>query len=220
MSTVSIPSRWRNSIPRFVLVVARTLADPTDLDDLAVAHRLQDGLVITASATRPWTTGQYDEDSYEATKKPLLELGRGMHDSKRTFGPKEQVDPVRFLIGSAAGFGGLPEEEAFYAIKTHPQPVGRFRLTVKEPPLDGFWSVSIYNEDGYFQENQYDSYSVNSVTAVPGSDGSVTVTFGPEPDGSDNFLHVMDGWNYAARMYRPRPAILNGTWTFPEPEPM
>ena len=25
----------------------------------------------------------------------------------------------------------------------------------------------------------------------------MTVTFGPEPDGSDNFLYVMDGWNYA-----------------------
>ena len=204
----------------FVLVAARTLADPTDPGDLAVAHRLQDGLTITALANRPWSTGQYDKASYEATKKPLLELGQGLHDSKRNFGPKERVDPVRFLIGSAGGFGGLPEEEAFYAIKAQPLPVGRFRLTVKDPPLDGFWSVSIYNKDGYFQENEYDSYSVNSVTATPNGDGSVTVTFGPEPDGSDNFLYVMEGWNYAARMYRPRSAILDGTWTFPEPEPI
>ncbi len=60
---------------------------------------------------------------------------------------------------------------------------------------------------------------MNCVTVTPNSDGSVTVTFGPEPDGSDDFLHVMDGWNYAARMYRPRPAILDGHWVFPEPEP-
>ena len=98
--------------------------------------------------------------------------------------------------------------------------MGRYRLTVKDPPLDGFWSVSIYNKDGYFQENKYNSYSVNSVTATPDSDGSVTVTFGPEPDGSNNFLYVMDGWNYAARMYEPRSAILDGTWSFPEPEPI
>ena len=140
----------------FVLVAARTLADPTDPGDLAVAHRLQDGLTITALANRPWSTGQYNKASYEATKKPLLELGQGLHDSKRTFGPKEHVDPVRFLIGLAGGFGGLPEDEAFYAIKAQPLPVGRFRLTVKDPPLDGFWSVSIYNKDGYFQENEYD----------------------------------------------------------------
>ena len=41
-------------------------------------------------------------------------------------------------------------------------------------------------------------------------------TFGPEPDGSDNFLYVMDGRNYAARMYRSRSAIL-GSWSFSEP---
>ena len=46
------------------------------------------------------------------------------------------------------------------------------------------------------------------------------MTFGPEPDGSDNFLYIMDGWNYAARMYRPRASILDGTWAFPEPEPI
>ena len=86
--------------------------------------------------------------------------------------------------------------------------------------MDGFWSVSIYNKDGYFQENQYDCYSVNSVTATPNRDGSVTVNFGPEPDDSDNFLFVMEGWNYAARMYRPRAAILDGTWNFPDPEPI
>jgi hypothetical protein len=98
--------------------------------------------------------------------------------------------------------------------------VGRYRPTVKDPPLDGFWSVSICNKDGYFQENEYDSYSVNSVTSTANDDGSITVTFGPEPDGSDNFLYVMDGWNYAPRMYRPRPAILDGSWSFPEPEPI
>jgi hypothetical protein len=204
----------------YVLLAARTLADPTDPDDLAIAHRLQDELVISAPSKRPWALGQYDEVSYEATKKPLLELGNGLRDSKRMFGTKQHVDPIRFLIGSAGGFGGLPEEEAFYVIKAEPQPVGRFRLTVTDPPLDGFWSVSIYNRDGYFEENQYNSYSVNSVTAVPNGDGSVTVTFGPEPDGSENFLHVTDGWNYAARMYRPGPPILDGSWTFPVPEPI
>lgn len=46
------------------------------------------------------------------------------------------------------------------------------------------------------------------------------MTFGPAPDGSDNFPYVMDGWNFVARMYRPRAAILEGTRTFPEPQPI
>ena len=34
-----------------------------------------------------------------------------------------------------------------------------------------------------------------------------------------NPLPLEDGWNYTVRMYRPRPEILNGTWTFPDLEP-
>ena len=30
-----------------------------------------------------------------------------------------------------------------------------------------------------------------------------------------NTLGVMDGWNYIVRLYRPHPAVLDGTWTFP-----
>jgi hypothetical protein len=30
----------------------------------------------------------------------------------------------------------------------------------------------------------------------------------------------MDGWNYIVRLYRPRPEILDGTWTFPSVEPV
>jgi len=203
----------------YVLLIARILVDPTDPDDVDEVGRLQDRIGLGAASARPWVSGQYDEGSYEATKRPLLALGTGIHDSRRTFGPKGAVDQVRFLIGTAGGFGGLPEEEAFYAIRATPQPAGRFRLRVADVPVDGFWSLSVYNRDGYFDENPFDSYSVNSVTATPDPDGSVSVRFGPEPDGSPNFLFVKDGWNYVARMYRPRPEILNGSWLFPEPEP-
>ena len=201
----------------YVILVARTLMDPTDADDLAEANRIQDGLDLVAGASRPWTPGRFDEASYQATKRPILALGTGLHDSRRTFGREGEVDPVRFLIGTAGGFGGLPEEEAYYVIRAAPLDVGRYRLTVRDVPVDGFWSVSVYNRDGYFDENPYGSYSVNSVTAVPDRDGSITVTFGPEPDGSDNFLVVTDGWIYVARLYRPRPSVLDGSWTFPEP---
>ena len=30
----------------------------------------------------------------------------------------------------------------------------------------------------------------------------------------------MDGWNYAIRLYRPRPEVLDGSWVPPVPEPV
>ena len=57
--------------------------------------------------------------------------------------------------------------------------------------------------------------SVNNLTAIRDADGSVTVHFGGCGDGRPNCLPIMDGWNYLVRLYRPRPEILDGTWTFP-----
>jgi hypothetical protein len=202
----------------YALLIARILVDPTSPADVAEVNGLQDRLVVEAPSARPWTPGRFDEASYQATKRALLSLGQGLQDSRRTFGSRSSVDPVRFLIGAAGGFGGLPEEEAYYAVRPTARPPVRHCLRVADVPVDGFWSVSVYNRDGYFDENPYDSYSVNNVTAVPDDDGAVTISFGPQPDGSPNFLYVQDGWNYVARMYRPRASILDGTWEFPEPE--
>ena len=51
------------------------------------------------------------------------------------------------------------------------------------------------------------------MTADRDDDGSVTVRFGD--DDEPNTIGIMDGWNYAVRLYRPRPEILDGSWTFP-----
>jgi hypothetical protein len=33
-----------------------------------------------------------------------------------------------------------------------------------------------------------------------------------------NCLPTPPGWSYLVRLYRPKPEILNGAWTFPEPQ--
>jgi hypothetical protein len=39
----------------------------------------------------------------------------------------------------------------------------------------------------------------------------------PSPNGMKNHLYVMDGWNYAFRLYQPHQSVLDGSWTLPEP---
>ena len=50
-------------------------------------------------------------------------------------------------------------------------------------PVEAFWSVTIYDADGYMVPNPNDAYSVINVTAVPNSDGSFTVNMGDCEDG-------------------------------------
>ena len=75
--------------------------------------------------------------------------------------------------------------------------------------MDGFWSVSLYNADGYFEKNDSNAYSFNNITAKKDGDGGVTIHFGGDPKQS-NYLSIMKGWNYTVRLYLPRKEVLNG----------
>jgi hypothetical protein len=203
----------------YVLLAGRILADPTDPADIKAANALQDQMVIEAASAQAYTHPNYDQASYEATYEPLLALSTGITDTMHMFGKKNEVTETRYVIGAAFGWGGLPTYEAVYETKNTPRTVGKFQLTVDKVPVDGFWSVSIYNRDGYFEKNKFDSYNINSVTAKPNEDGSVTLNFGDCEDEPINCLYIMDGWNYSVRLYQPHKEIQEGKWKFPEPQP-
>ncbi|MCU4175326.1 DUF1214 domain-containing protein [Carboxylicivirga sp. N1Y90] len=203
----------------YVSVNLRILVDDLDPKDIKKVWAIQDGITIEAKSSKPYTHPNYDKVSYEATYKPLIELSRGMPETSRMFGKEEDVDKVRHLLGTAFGWGGLPEREAFYLTIEPNLPVGAYELTVKDVPVDAFWSISSYNRDGYFQENEYKAYSVNNITGTPNKDGSFTIHFGGDPN-SSNYLHITEGWNYTVRLYQPREEIIEGEWIFPSVKPV
>ena len=100
----------------------------------------------------------------------LLALGATVPDTKGMFGPKGQVDPVRHLIGSAVAWGGNPEEDALYLNVTPAHNDGKtiYRLSVKDVPVDGFWSISVYDDKGYFVANPQNAYSLNNLDCEAG----------------------------------------------------
>ena len=200
----------------FVAIVVRTLVEPGDPEDVAEVNTLQDALTLEASSARPYEHLDYDEVSRKATFEALAALSTGLPSASRMFGRKDEVDPVRHLIGTAIGWGGLPESAAFYVPRTEPRAIGCHTLTLRDVPVDGFWSLAIYNRDGFFESNPYDSYGINSVTATPDEDGSVTINLSSDEDGLANHVYIMEGWNYVLRFYEPRQEILDGTWNIPE----
>ena len=73
-----------------------------------------------------------------------------------TFGAKGQVDPIRHLIGTAAGWGGNPDKDATYIGVEPAKNDGTtvYRLRSRKSRWTAFWSVSVYNADGYFEKNR------------------------------------------------------------------
>ena len=207
---------------RYVLTAVRTLIDPSNAKDVDEVHALQDAIKVTQASSGRFEIPEWDAVSQKKVRDALTLLGATIPDSRRMFGKKEQVDPVRHLVGSAIAWGGNPETEATYLNVVPAQNDGKtiYRLTVKDVPVDGFWSINVYNAQGYFEKNSQNAYSLNNVTARKRPDGSVTVQFGGCDGKAANCLPITPGWNYLVRLYRPRPEILNGNWKFPEPQPM
>jgi len=204
---------------RYVALGIRTFADPGDPEDVKKVHALQDAI----KANQKGGPGKlelpvWDAASQKIVRDALLVLGSTMPDFKKAFGTRNEVDPVRHLIGSAMGWGGNPDKDAMYLNVTPAKNDGTtvYKLDVKDVPVESFWSVSVYNAQGYYEKNPQNAYSLNSVTAKKGSDGAIAIQFGGCDGKVQNCLPIMNGWNYTVRLYRPRAALLNGKWTFPE----
>ena len=209
---------------RYVLFLVRTFFNPADAADLKAVHTLQDGLKVEQRQSGSFEVAAWDLESLKQMRDALnaLVAVNGGLDSARMFGNKDEVDPVQHLLGTAAGWGGNPLSAAYYSGSLPEQNDGvtEYRLTVGDVPVDGFWSVSVYNKDGFFEKNARGVYSLNNVTAKRDPDGSVTLQFGGCSDTSINCMPITPGWSYLVRMYRPRKAVLDGSWKFPEAQPL
>ncbi|MEC5398045.1 DUF1254 domain-containing protein [Uliginosibacterium sp. H1] len=206
---------------RYVVAGVRTLVDPADAKDVAQVHALQDGIKSSQKSVGKFEIPAWDQASQKKVRDALLVLSSTTTGFQKAFGTKKEVDPVRHLLGTAAGWGGNPDKDATYLSFTPPKNDGTtvHKLTVKDVPVDAFWSISVYNAEGYFQKNELNAYSLNNLTAKRDANGAVTVQFGGCDGKVANCLPIVNGWNYTVRLYRPRAEILNGKWKFPEAQP-
>jgi len=207
---------------RYVIVNIRTLFDPNDAADLRQVHALQDAVKVSQPAQGKLELPAWDAAELKKAHDRVAGLGSLLPSSMKMFGKKGEVDPVRHLVGTAAGWGGLPERDATYMSAAPAGNDGKtvYRLEVKDVPVDSFWSISVYNAQGFFEKNQADAYTLNNITAKRDANGAVRVQFGGCDGKVVNCLPVTPGWNYTVRLYRPHAEVLAGAWKFPAPQPV
>jgi hypothetical protein len=209
----------KNVGTRYVVAAIRTLVDPNDPKDLDAVHKLQDAIKVDQKAPGKLELPNWDQTSLKEIRQALLVLAKYTGGFSHAFGTKAEVDPVRHLIATAAGWGGNPDKDATYIATAVPKNDGTtvYKLRVKDVPVEAFWSVTVYDAAGYFEKNPYNAYSLNNITAKKDADGAVTIQFGGCDGKIPNCLPIMPGWNYTVRLYRPSAEILDGKWKFPEP---
>lgn len=205
---------------RYILLAMRVFVDPNDPDDVVAANAIQDGLAVSAASAGPLTVADYDQKSFDGVRQAAAGLGRFMPEFGGAFGSRDSVDSLKHFIATAVGWGGLPEQEAHYLNVEPNLPIGEYRIVVRDVPVDGFWSISLYNAEGHFETTDVGACSINQVTAQREPDGSIVVRLGACSDNGPNCLRIMEGWNYTVRLYRPRREVLDGSWKFPTVEPV
>ena len=91
----------------------------------------------------------------------------------------------------------------------------------QEPPVSGFWSMTLYNNEHFFHPNDLNRYSLGTKNKnlKKGADGSLTLHVGSKSPGTDkesNWLPAPNGhFSLYVRAYWGRQGILDGSWKPP-----
>ena len=93
------------------------------------------------------------------------------------------------------------------------------------PPVNAFWSITLYDPEGFQIANSLNRFAVSSWMPFKGNaDGSLDLYFQNESPGKDleaNWLPAPKGpFNLTMRLYGPKAEALNGKWNPPAIKPM
>lgn len=143
------------------------------------------------------------------------------------------TDYVMRAATALAGFGANRPADAIYPATTtdsdgQPLDANAHAYVLhfdkdKEPPVKGFWSLTMYTPELYFVPNELKRYSLgNRSNMRRNADGSLDIYLqkdNPGADKEDNWLPAPDGkFRAVLRLYWPNeapPTILDGSWKPP-----
>ena len=103
-----------NVSTRYVLIVVRIMVDPANRADLARVHELQETIMVSRQGGGRFVIPNWDPVSQAKVRVALQLLANTVSGDDRTFGAREEVDPVRHLIGTATQWDRCPPRDIAY----------------------------------------------------------------------------------------------------------
>lgn len=217
------------------VIVRIEVKDANDSADFADALRVSDGISIEGPVIKQMEVvdvlSEFDESVVQEAEKRMQETKKTVPYREMIAGPGQEpgkdVSYLNFATGTKEGWGGPATSHSAYESmyndesgETLDGSKGEYVLVTEAPPVNAFWSVTIYDSTtGRFHPNDDNRYHINNTTAVKNEDGTYTFRFKVKcEDGDVNCLQVPAGpFDVAARYYLPEPEIMSGKWTMPHP---
>ncbi len=171
-----------------------------------------------------------------ASLKEAIVLGNAKVENGWMFFPKTGVYGTNYLnraLITYYGLGANRPQDAVYPTSEGPDILKKYNGANKYvvhfekgsfPPVNGFWSITMYDKNYFFVPNPIDRYTVSSRNKFKANaDGSVDLYVQNESPGKDkesNWLPApKDEFVLMMRLYWPKdtpPSILDGSWKPPE----
>lgn len=204
----------------FVYLILRIqVIDPLDPQEIQYINDLQNQFTAVSKSNESFPQHNWNLESLADVRAQYVSDALNYDSFDGMQGKRGEVNEETRHIATAAGWGLLPEEAATYLIFGEDVEKGAsYKSTFEVPENTGFWSITVYNADGYMES---DNNIVNSSNVTLNDDGTFTVYFGSEEQVGDvpNRLDApADGWNYLLRIYEPGQSVLNGEYKLPKAE--
>jgi hypothetical protein len=217
------------------VIVRIEVKDKNDSADLDDALAVFDGITIEGPAISQFPVvdvlSGFDEQVVQEADKRMQEAKKTVPYREMIAAPGQEpgkdVSYLNFATGTKEGWGGPATSHSAYESMytddtgaTLEGSAGEYVLVTEEPPVNAFWSVTVYDSTtGRLHPNDADRYHINNTTAIRDESGTFTFHFKLSCKETDqNCLEVPAGpFDVAARYYLPEPEIMNGEWTMPHP---
>jgi hypothetical protein len=226
---IEVPSRLS------VVLLRVEVKDKNDPEDIAAAKSVFKGMTLAGPkpSEHPQMdllSGFSDAVATEANRRMDQTIG-AVAFTETIVGPGQEpgrdVPFVNHAAGTKDGWGGPDPAHSSYEVIFVDEngdefigANGTYTVTTEEPPVNGFWSVTVYDTErgGFLHPNDDDRYHLNDTVSVRNDDGTVTFTFKQDCGESDlNCLEVPPGqFDIVTRYYLPHDEIISGEWTWPK----
>ncbi|MEA2306052.1 MAG: hypothetical protein QOH43_3332 [Solirubrobacteraceae bacterium] len=228
-----------SAVDFFDLASALMKPHPPHLTDWSVLARMRR---IGLRPGEGFSAERLDPDVAAALKDVPAEAQRLMRDKLPTLarvvdGWQMNTDTMgvygdyylKRAVVTMAGLGANPTEDAVYPLSMADaggQPLDGDHAYVLHfehdelPPVDAFWSVTMYDAEGYQAANAINRFAIGDRDDLRfDADGSLDLLLQHEHPGADkesNWLPAPRGpLGVTMRLYAPRPEVLDGRWAPP-----
>jgi hypothetical protein len=234
------PPRQVGAMPaaRFFVLAAELLhrygPHVTDQPILARLKRIGFGAVFDFNAADPAIQRGLERaatDALKLTADMASSIGQqrnGWQINTDTMGVYGTSYLKRAIVARALLGANLPEDAVYPAtsVDSNGKPLdgaNNYLIRFEKgqlPPVSAFWSITLYDGDGYAVPNALDRFAIGDRDSlVPNADGSLDIIISaadPGPDKQSNWLPAPRApFNLTMRLYGPQRSVLDGAWLPP-----